>query len=200
MAGKQRRQVGRPATIEAPRETILVAAATLFATNGYENTSLQDVAKTVGVSKAAVYHYFSTKQQIYDEIAIAMLRKLEAFVREKVAIEKRGEDRIRAFMIAHATFMEQNLTGFVTLLHGQSGTVRSAAEIAARDSYESMLRGILRDAADRSEIRVDNVATASVAILSMLNWMSRWFRPEMERRAAEFAQDYYTLLFTGLKA
>ncbi|SMF56602.1 transcriptional regulator, TetR family [Xaviernesmea oryzae] len=201
MTDRERRQVGRPATIEAPRETILAHAASLFATMGYENTSLQDVARAVGISKAAVYHYFSTKQQIYDEIVVVMLQQLEAFVRERVEKAERSEDGIRAFMVAHATFMEENFTEFVTLLHGHGGTsrVRSPGEIAARDSYETVLRTMLQQAQDRGELNIDNVASASRAILSMLNWMSRWFRPDGERRAAEFAEDYFKLLYMGFK-
>lgn len=201
MADKGKRQVGRPATIDAPRETILAHAASLFATMGYETTSLQDVAKAVGISKAAVYHYFATKQQIYDEIVVAMLHQLEAFVRQRIEAPDRSENGVRAFMVAHATFMEENFTEFVTLLHGHGGTerIRSPAEIAARDSYEAFLRAVLQDAQDRGELSIQNVASASRAILSMLNWMSRWFRPTGPRRAADFAEEYFTIIYQGLR-
>ncbi|CAH1650988.1 Transcriptional regulator, TetR family [Hyphomicrobiales bacterium] len=201
MADRERRQVGRPATIEAPRETILAKAASLFATTGYETTSLQDVAKAVGISKAAVYHYFATKQQIYDEIVVAMLQDLEVFVSERIDKADRIEDKIRVFMVAHATFMEENFTEFVTLLHGHGGTsrVRSPGEIAARDSYETVLRTMLQHSHDRGELDIENVASASRAILSTLNWMSRWFRPDGERRASEFANEYFEILYNGLR-
>ena len=201
MTVKRKRQVGRPATMEAPRVTILAHAASLFAATGYDGTSLQDVARSVGISKAAVYHYFATKQQIYDEIVVALLQKLEVFVRQRVNAASGAEEKVRAFMIAHAGFMEENFTEFVTLLHGHGGTIRprGEAEVAARDGYEKFLRKILRDARDRGELKIDNVASISRAILSMLNWMSRWFRPTGARRATEFADEYFSILYGGLQ-
>jgi AcrR family transcriptional regulator len=56
------RSVGRPPKMEAPRERILAEATRLFSRAGYEATSLQEVAAAVGITKAAVYHYFPTKQ------------------------------------------------------------------------------------------------------------------------------------------
>ena len=50
MSEPKKKALGRPATVHMPRETILAHASRLFADHGFERTSLQDVAKSVGLS------------------------------------------------------------------------------------------------------------------------------------------------------
>jgi TetR/AcrR family transcriptional regulator len=54
------------AKAERTRSTILNAAEELFATHGYAATRLEDVADTVGLTRAALFYYFRDKQALYD--------------------------------------------------------------------------------------------------------------------------------------
>ncbi|MBT4088743.1 MAG: TetR/AcrR family transcriptional regulator [Deltaproteobacteria bacterium] len=49
---------------EIKKERIAQAATDIFIGKGYKNTSLQDIALTVGITKAGIYHYFKTKEEI----------------------------------------------------------------------------------------------------------------------------------------
>ena len=57
-------------TVKAPEERkceILDAAMELFIERGYESTSLRDIAKHMGIAPGLVYHYFDSKQKLFDE-------------------------------------------------------------------------------------------------------------------------------------
>lgn len=191
---------GRPATIDMPRETILAHSSRLFAETGYERTSLNDVARSVGLSKAAVYHYFPTKQAIYEAIVANLLRRLHDHVAAAVAQADGHGARLRAFMLAHAAYFEAHHTEFVTLLHGVSGigTAQTDPQRAVRDGYESLLRRLLTEGVADGAFVTRDVNVTALAILSMLNWMSRWFDPKGARRATDFAQDYFENCHNGL--
>lgn len=194
--------VGRPATIAAPRETILDHAARLFAEKGYEQTSLNDVAKSVGLSKAAVYHYFPTKQVIYDEIVVSLLGGLCDVVGAAVEAQRDPARKLATFMRAHAAYFEQNYLGFVTVLHGVSGIgteVKSERQIAVRDRYEQLLKAVLVEAKEEGHLAIPDIALCGKAVLSMLNWLSRWYRPGGPKTAVEIVDTYYAMLFAGLK-
>jgi AcrR family transcriptional regulator len=193
--------LGRPPTIDAARPTILAHAARLFAEHGYEQTSLQDVGDAVGISKAAVYHYFPSKQDMYDAIVVSLLDGLVAHVRAAVEATPDGADPIRTFMRAHAAYFEQNFEGFATLLHGVGGLsaqMRSARQVRVRDQYEALLRELLKAQAAAGQATIDDAGLAAKGILSMLNWMSRWYKPGGPRSAVAIAEHYHDMLYRGI--
>lgn len=193
--------LGRPATIAAPRETILAHAAKLFAEKGFDGASLQDVAKAVGISKAAVYHYFSTKQVIYDEIIIDLLSRLRTHVQEHIDFSAPFSEQLQQMMTGHAEFFEANYESFITLLHGFGGLSRTLAQgqVSVRDEYETMIRKMLVEAKASGDLAVGDPAICARAILSMLNWMARWYRPGGPMSARDFALEYFALVYNGLK-
>src|SRR5690606_32784204 len=101
------RRQGRPPTLPDARIRILDAAAELFARQGYENSSVGDLAAALGVSKAALYHYFPTKQDIYDSIIVDVLQGLRDEVAAGLAQAVGPRERLRGFMLAHARYFER---------------------------------------------------------------------------------------------
>ncbi|MBD9541481.1 TetR/AcrR family transcriptional regulator [Ensifer sp. ENS04] len=192
---------GRPPVYENAKEKILAQAAKHFAQSGYENSSINDLAKSLKVSKAAIYHYYPTKQEIYDAIIVNTLDSLMEAVKDEVEKTPEPRYRLRSFMVAHARFFEKNYWNFLTMLMGFSGMERGLRRnhaLKARDSYEGYLREIITGGMDDGAFRHVEVATVSRAVLSMLNWMARWFKPEKGASAEQVALDYYGLLISGL--
>lgn len=186
----------------APRATILDAAAKLFAAHGFEGASLNDVARAVGVTKAAVYHYFPTKKDIFDEMMVDLLERQYVAVGTEVNLAENPPEKLKAFMQAQAEFLEANHAAFVVMLHGFGGIEKNhwtQQQLALRDRYEQLLRTLLADGQASGAFAVDDVATAARAVLSLMNWMVRWFRPEGKTRASDFALQYYALIVSGLQ-
>jgi AcrR family transcriptional regulator len=80
----------------AAQARIISAALELFARNGVGGTSLQMIADTIGVTKAAVYHQYNTKDEIVLAAAEAELARLEAVVdaAEAEPSQKRARERL----------------------------------------------------------------------------------------------------------
>ncbi|WP_306224926.1 TetR/AcrR family transcriptional regulator [Bosea beijingensis] len=200
-APKPKRQ-GRPPTIANARDRILDNAARLFARNGYDGTSLGDLATSVGVTKAAIYHYFPNKQEIYAAIIVRTLEGLRHHVSQAMAQVAAPEEALARFMTAHADFFEDHYDGFLAMLVGYGGmenVVMLAEAQKLRDEHEQALRQIIANGIAKRAFRPVDVDVTSRAVLSMLNWMVRWFKPGKGRRAASFAQDYFDLMLGGLR-
>jgi AcrR family transcriptional regulator len=201
-ATKPKRQ-GRPPTIANARDRILDDAARLFARDGYDGTSLGELATSVGVTKAAIYHYFPNKKEIYEAIIVRTLEGLRRHASQAVSETSGPEEALARFMTAHADFFEEHYDGFLTMLVGYGGmenVVMIAEAQKLRDEHEQALRHIIADGIAKGAFRLIDIDVTSRAILSMLNWMVRWFKPDKGRRAAAFAQDYYDLIFGGLRS
>lgn len=72
------------------RTRLLETALELFTRHGVEGTSLQMIADALGVTKAAVYYHFKTKDEITEAVAEPALRQLRTVVREATALRRRG--------------------------------------------------------------------------------------------------------------
>lgn len=198
----KRARAGRPPATAAPRERILGAAAVLFARSGYDGSSVADLAGSIGVSKAAIYHYFTTKQDIYDAIILDALHGLTSSVYLELARATDADDALRRFMVAHARYFELHHAQFVTMLIGYTGMALPEREDAARlrDGYEKRLRELIsQGVADGTFRALDPVATGR-AVLSMLNWMVRWYKPGQGDSAEQIAAGYFDLLAGGMRA
>lgn len=173
----------------------------LFAAKGYESTSMNDIARAVSLSKATLYHYFSSKDSIFDEIILTTLQSLMDHVRQKLDTSLRPALKLEKLMQIHADFFEDNLQSFTAMLIGFGGMKdvhqRSIA-VKLRDEYETLLRSIIRDGVDSGEFRSVDPTNAARAILSMLNWMARWYKPDGKLRAADIAKGYADLALNGL--
>jgi len=86
------RAIGQPSP-SAAKGRIISAALDLFARNGVGGTSLQMIADNIGVTKAAVYHQYNTKDEIVLAAAEAELARLEAIVGAAEAESSRARAR-----------------------------------------------------------------------------------------------------------
>lgn len=189
--------------MEDPRAEILQQAAKLFAQKGYAASSLNELAAAMNYSKGAIYNYFASKQEIYDAIIIATLAGLYESGAAAVQAGDPPAERLRRFMVAHATFLADNFDAFATMLVGFSGMADAhlkADALALRDAHEGLLRRIVTDGIADGSFRPVDPATTGRAVLSLLSWMARWFRPGGPKSAEEVAQDYYDLVVNGLVA
>ncbi len=79
-----------PATLSAAQQRIVTAALRLFARHGVGGTSLQMIADEIGVTKAAVYHQYRTKDEIVLAAAEAELANVDRVVRKAEALLTEG--------------------------------------------------------------------------------------------------------------
>lgn len=193
--------MGRPPLLDDPRAEILREAARLFAEKGYGDSSLNALAAAMNYSKGAIYNYFSSKQEIYDAIIIATLTALYESAAEAVRPEDPAPERLRRFMAAHARCIEDNYHAFVTMLVGYSGMANAELKddaLKLRDAHEGLLRKIIADGIADGSFRPVDVAMTGRAVLSLLSWMTRWFRPGGPKNGEQIAADYYDLIVKGL--
>ena len=78
------------------REAILDAALDAFADSGFHETSLDDVARRAGISKALIYEHFDSKQDLFDALLETYVGELMERVMTSVATANDAEERLQA--------------------------------------------------------------------------------------------------------
>lgn len=94
---------------ETKRDNILKAALTLFAEQGYEKTTVQQIAKKAGVGKGTTYEYFNSKEQLFYEVIQTGLNSI--FERLIEAVETKGTayERIKNMFYKNLSIFQDEL-------------------------------------------------------------------------------------------
>jgi AcrR family transcriptional regulator len=124
------------------REEILELSVPLFAQHGYDGVSMRDVAAVVGLTQAALYYYFSDKDQLYLEaIGYAFEEKMGPL---KALLEGRGNpwDRLESFVVQFTCMLakEENFRRLIqwVLLDSDEQRLQSLADQVFRDLFNAL--------------------------------------------------------------
>ena len=181
---------------------ILSTAARLFATSGYDGTSMRDIDDACGIYKSLLYHQFADKYEIFARIALGSTRQLYHFVHDRLPDGAEPSERIRAFMAATGEYFQRYRWSWVAstgAFWNDPQQRRQKERLMWRDRYEGLIRALIQEAIDAGEIRPVDVPLAGRLVLSALNWMHRWYKPEKGLAASEIAEVYSDMIFNGLK-
>lgn len=185
-------------TVERSEETsaeIRRVALEMFATAGYDATSVRDIAAGVGIRGASVYHHFGSKEEVLWELTRNALELLVAIWRHEDGPGPREpESRLRAFVRASVRFHGTNQAA-ARLVNSELHRLAPehyAQAVERRDAYQEELTGIVRACARSGRHSVDDVRLTVFAILQMTTGIANWFDPSGDlslERVAEVYED-----------
>jgi AcrR family transcriptional regulator len=153
-------------------------AAQLFRDRGYDATSVSDVARALGMTKAGLYHHFESKEALLFEIMMYGLDR----VRDDVIIPARTirdpEERLRAMIVNHARIATRG-QGAIAHLGDEIRALPPAGrrQIEQRMRvYFDLIRDTLRELKASGRLRTVDPTVATFSLLGMILWLPRWFR------------------------
>ena len=174
----QPRRRGRPRKIARP-EDILAAALRVFAESGYARARLEDVARVAGVSKAALYLYFESKQAIFEALVrsavVPNVERLEALV---AGWQGTTADLLRSFVETIARpLVGGELAGFPKLIIAEASNFPDLAQFYRTMVIERVL-GVLASIVKRGvaagEFRPVDPALAARLVMAPLLFSAIW--------------------------
>jgi TetR/AcrR family transcriptional regulator, cholesterol catabolism regulator len=165
---------------------IVDVASRLFATKGYGATSIQDIADEVGMLKGSLYHHISGKQALLE--AVIQDVHDSALDRLEKARNRAGSpiETLAWFVSDHVLFNVDHLNGIrVYFEEFRSLDTSSASRIwQDRLAYDRFVTELVANAQNAGEADPSlNPRTAAVGILSLMNWVYQWYRPDADTSA-----------------
>ena len=196
------RTPGRPPKEADQKNRILLEAAKAITSVGYEQCNLQDIANAINLSRPALYHYFSTKQEIFTAIALRSMKGIYQFVLSEVEKEKYALKRLERFFLSHAQYFDENFWMVSATIVGYGGVARR--DMSERESFEmfrmkylDMLKKILEDGVSEGCFEVKDTALVSRSVFQLLN-ISYWYRPDGKEGAVTIAKENFELVMRGI--
>jgi AcrR family transcriptional regulator len=175
---------------------LLVAAVEAFAERGYHATTTRDIAGRAGMSPAALYIHYKTKEELLHRISrIGHEKALEvlqtASDREGTPAE-RLSGAVQSFVRWHAS---QHTTARVVQYELDALGPEARAEIVAlRRRTDDVVRAIINDGVQAGEFDVPDVKGTTLAVLSLCIDVARWFNVAGRRTPDEVGALYADLV------
>ncbi|MAJ92495.1 MAG: hypothetical protein CMM63_03115 [Rhodospirillaceae bacterium] len=189
---------------ENRREEILQAAQDLFLRKGYSNTSLDDIARAVGIKREGLYYYFPNRPQILIEIIKPLGLQLRDRVREIRESDVPPDEKMRQTVENHLMRFENRF---------------AESQITLRDDYFSENEDVLGEMRpiwdDYERLWIDIIEEGQTAgvfdksldpriahlgILGLCNWAARWYKPGESPPVPELIEMYNRMVLRSLEA
>jgi len=176
------------------------AAARIFFEKGYRATTIQDIGKAMNFTGAALYYYFGSKHQILTEIVLEPNRKLVEHAEAISDLDIPAPEQLRRLVTQHVQLMlsEREMFGVMFRERIELAQADLATLSALEDRYFTLVRDMLVRAKAAGQIVVNDASVATLALLGMINWTTRWYSKSGRLNPGQIAQEYFDLLYFGI--
>ena len=180
-------------------ESIVAIAFAVFRRQGFDATSIADIADVAGVSKAAIYHHLPSKEAILSHGLDRALRALEAIDREPLARQESAIDSLRHVLrrVVEVELAFLPEASVLVRLRGNTGVEVDAVD--RRRLFDRNIAAVLSRGQAQGTIR-NNMEPhlATVLILGMITWVTEWFRPDGDIDRTTIADTIVSICLQGI--
>ena len=185
---------------QAVRDQILRTAADLFREGGFRATTLDDIVKPLGMSKASLYTYFRAKEEI---LAAISRETIERFTRELALVRRSDlspEEKLRRIVRGHVRFVIANRS-FLTVFFSEEPSLppRFARALAAqKDRYDKGVEAVVAEGIRDGVFRDVPPRFVVFGLLGMVNWIYKWYNPRGGWGAEDISSAFLAIIEDGL--
>lgn len=185
------------------RAEIATVAARLFAERGYAATTMLEIAECFRFSKAALYHYVTSKEEVLGLVADRALSLLEEGLERSRAEQATCVDRLRAIIGHHVDVASHDTRALFVLeaIRGELSGEQQAALRRRADHYREGLAQLIIEGQRAGELAADlDPHLTSLGILGMCSWVAWWFDPTGKSTPERIAEVFERLCIGGVRA
>ena len=190
---------GTQKSIDRAQE-IYLTAAQIFFTKTFAATSLNDIAAALGVTKAGLYYYVESKQDLLFQI---MNLGLDS-VKNKVLLPAQeiadAESRLRFTIMNHARLAAGGNHAVVIIsdeINSLNFTQREKI-LKRRRLYFEFVRDTLLELEKEGKLHEIDITTATFTLLGMILWLARWFHSSGKLSVEKVCEDVCRMALRGL--
>jgi AcrR family transcriptional regulator len=182
------------------RRAVILEAGRAFNEDGFHATSLDEIAKKLAVTKAALYYYVKSKHEILFECHQLAHDLADEAIADARRSGRTGMDKLSHFL---ARYIE-NLTGefgsCVVLADVNALQPEDRRRIVVRrDQFDRALRGMIADGIKDGSIRDCDPKLLGFLIMGAVNWIPKWFSPEGPMTGRAIAERFVDYIVAAIR-
>jgi AcrR family transcriptional regulator len=181
-------------------QEIYLLAAQLFVEKGVGSTSLSDIAKALNITKAGLYYYFDSKQELLYRIVELGLDNVQNEVLDPAREISDPEKRLRFIILNHARLAAEGNHAVIIVSHEMNSLSFTQREtiLKRRREYFEFVRDTLVAIQADAKLNPIDMTTATFTLFGMILWLSRWYRPGGKLPVEKVCQDVCDMALKGL--
>jgi AcrR family transcriptional regulator len=183
------------------KEQIIDAAALLFKQKGYASTTMRDLATELGIEAASIYHHIKSKEELLEGICFDMANKFISNAKEVNDIYFNAEEKLRLAIKLHIETITENQNQSAVFLSEWRNLSEPKHTLfkQLRQQYENQFTIILMDGENEDIFDQVDKKFAVLSILSTINFVNEWYKPDGKMNAAEIAEKLSNFIMGGLR-
>lgn len=198
MSVDSRPRRGRPGY---DREQVLAAAVQLFNEQGYDATSVADVATRLGLTKSALYHHFASKEELLRRALDDALDALEDVLDRTLARPGTASDHLRDVVRGAVAVLAERQPSVTLLLRVRGNTAVEQEALRRRRAFDQRVTALVEAAQQEGLVRGDiDAAVATRLVFGMVNSLVEWYRPDGPVDPDELGRDVLAVVLEGLQS
>lgn len=200
-----------PATDAVPgsRQLILAVSAARFASQGYKETSMKQIADEVGMKTASIYYHFASKEEVLTEILSISITSVSSDVQRAVNAMGAGASASEKLFVAidhhvRALYRQPDYTFAAIRCAGKISKKALRKGLPMREAYEKFWQALFDDLASTGQMADGvNASLLRPFVLHSLNRTLAWYDPkrsdidELVRIALQFAAAFVKSKWQG---
>jgi AcrR family transcriptional regulator len=161
------------------REALLSAAVQAFNSRGFHGTSMDDVAATLGVTKALMYHYIGNKDDVLFECANRGLKQLHKAATDAKKQTGSGVEKLQGFLSVYCDIIMQDWGRCAIRTNDEMLAPKSAHRFRSlRRKIDLEMRNLIAGGVKDGSVVSTNVRLTTFTLAGSLNWVAWWYRPD----------------------
>jgi AcrR family transcriptional regulator len=183
------------------KEQIIDAAALLFKQKGYASTTMRDLATELGIEAASIYHHIKSKEELLESICFDMANRFISNAKEVNDIYFNAEEKLRLAIKLHVETITKNQNQSAVFLSEWRNLSEPKLTLfkQLRQQYENQFTIILTDGENEDIFDQVDKKFAVLSILSTINFVNEWYKPDGKMNAAEIAEKLSNFIMGGLR-
>lgn len=186
---------------ELVRNSMLSAAAELFAARGFDGASIGDLADALGMTRAGIYYHFPNKEKILealiDKVVLSFNRQLTANL---AALDHDPARALHAVVLRTALSLMETPVVF-RALDRAAGKIPDSLRLkrdAAQRAMHMRISYIIEQGIAKGRFRPADPHVAALTIIGMCNWTLRWFTPSENMHDKQVANEIADMAMRSL--
>jgi AcrR family transcriptional regulator len=181
-------------------QEIYLLAAQLFVEKGVGSTSLSDIARALNITKAGLYYYFESKQELLYRIVELGLDNVKNEVLDPAREIADPEARLRFIILNHARLAAEGNHAVIIVSHEMNSLSFTQREtiLKRRREYFDFVRDTLVAVQTDAKLNPIDMTTATFTLFGMILWLSRWYRPGGKLPVEKVCEDVCEMALNGL--